>query len=762
MKQRFTKKLAIVFSVALVSVYGIMYACAGGDWDFDFKWSTNFAPETFADASYAPLFLSGDFFYEIGFDRDHNSRFNEQNIRDWQTYLKEKMTEKEIRFFLTDTSRQHVAGLDLYFKTKKQNAFSQLWYSRIDLKDKKTKSFIFFLNLAQQLETVSVSEERWSYEPVPKKTFSDAAVVKTIEKEYQTTKDPFLKNRYWFQTVKAYFYSNQEQNTFAFFNATKSDVPKNTLYYRAVGYIASLHYKAKNYATANYLYGLIFDKCPEMRVVAATSFHPQENTDWNQSLQMTKSAEEKAGLWALRGYYGDEQNAIEEIIKIQPSSPHLNYLLTRLINNQEQKIALTFKEKSLAENKKKQIAEVNQSTLNLVSKIANLPNTDNPFMWQLAKGYLQTLSGKYGQADACFDKATTQLPPTTLAKQQLRLLRFINNLSKIESITATNQKTILADLHWLYEELPKTAADKFRYNHAADWSKKYLATLFKDQNNAVMAELFSFSEYEIWGRGNAFYDNPKNLLDMKAFLLMKNKTELEQIAAEIYPLKVTDISNFQAVQATFQNKIPEAIAFMKENDSIGKKVFYGNPFNGTIKDCHDCDHLAYQKRKYTELNFLETIQLMQTKLEQKEEVYNNALLLGNAFYNISHFGNGRTFYEISIVGYGSSPTYFRAPMMQMIVDNSLSQKYYQQALAAAQTPEQKAKCVYLLAKCERNAFYNNRYYFQQKDYWDFYSDKTNFLAWNGFKQLQQHYRDTKYYQEVIRECGFFSTYVKQL
>ena len=75
MKRIFLNKLFLVSSVALFAVYGIIYACGGGDdWDF-FGYNSNFTPETFTDKSYSPLFLSGDVFYGIGFDTQHNSRF---------------------------------------------------------------------------------------------------------------------------------------------------------------------------------------------------------------------------------------------------------------------------------------------------------------------------------------------------------------------------------------------------------------------------------------------------------------------------------------------------------------------------------------------------------------------------------------------------------------------------------------------------------------------------------------------------------------
>jgi hypothetical protein len=99
-------------------------------------------------------------------------------------------------------------------------------------------------------------------------------------------------------------------------------------------------------------------------------------------------------------------------------------------------------------------------------------------------------------------------------------------------------------------------------------------------------------------------------------------------------------------------------------------------------------------------------------------------------------------------------------MREMITNCNVSKMYYQKAFEAATTKEQKAKCIYLIAKCERNEYYNKKYN-NIKRYWEIEDDKINFIAWNGFKTLKKEYSDTKYYQEVIAECGYFSTYVNQ-
>jgi len=784
MKRIFLNKLFLVSSVALFTVYGIIYACGGGDdWDF-FGYNSNFTPETFTDKSYSPLFLSGDVFYGIGFDTQHNSRFNEDLKSDWNTYLKAKADTATVSYFLigdltprySDESKAgknkaEITDLHVFFKTKKANATSLKWAKKLNLKDDKIKSFIEFLYLAQKIETVSINEDYWSYDPVVAKTFNDLKMIQSIENVYNTTSDAFLKNRYWFLTVKAYFYSSNKPKAVDFFNKTEKSVPKNTLYYRALSYVAGIKYQQKKYSESNYLYAQVFDKCPEMRVVTAYSFHPQNETDWNKSLAMAKDNKEKAALWAIHGYYKDEVQAIEKIYDLDPKSEHLNYLLTRLVNKQEQDINNSFEESAkenvpakkltVAETKELNKSKIDKKAFDLVSKITTASNTEKPYLWNIALGYLQTLKGDYANADNNFDKAEKIMPKTELAKYQLRLLRFVNNMSKIDKLTNANEKTILADLNWLYQELPKTyKGGEFRYQNASSWSRSYLATLYKASGNPVMTEIFGESRYSYWNDGNAFYDNEKNLLAMKAFLTKVDKTEIEKIGAGIYSLKLKDINNFQAVQATFKNKIPEAIAFIKETDSVQYYNFLGNPFNGNIKDCHDCEHAAYQKKKYSQIEFLNTVKAMQDKLAQKEDVYTNSLLLGNAFYNITHFGNGRTFYEISIVGYGSSPYSFRDSMKKMITNCDVSKMYYQKAFEAATTKEQKAKCIYLLAKCERNDYYNKKYN-NVTNWWSVEDDKINFIAWSGFKALKKDYSDTKYYQDVIAECGYFRTYINQ-
>jgi hypothetical protein len=734
MKKTFLRKLVLGFSSALLFVYSIIYACSdNGDWGVFFD--TNFTPEAFVEKSYSPLFLTSDLFYSSDyygqFDTNHNSRFDEEIATDWLNYL--GVNKENDNKIITSIQND-----------KKSNKVSIYGYD-FPKKDTKVKKFLQFQEDA--ILTSNASTSSWNYESTP--TYVTLKDIKYLEKKYNSEKDPFIKNRYWFQVVKGNFYSDNQQNTIAFFNKTETSVPKNTLYYRAVSYLAGIEYKSKNYAKSNYLYAQVFEKCPAMRIVSAYCFHPQENADWNQSLAMAKTNDEKSALWALYGYYNDNKLAIEKIFEINPKSQHLEFLLTRLINNHEQG-SNQYLENDEKQKVLKSLDSLVAVDLKLISKIASSDQTSNPFLWQSACGYIETLNGNYDKATINFNSAEAKMPKTELAAKQLRLLRFINNLSKIKTINPENEKTIVDDLNWLYVDLPKDQNSVLRIANATNWSKSYLGNLYITQNNKVLSELFVLDQ--------DFYHNQNDLEAMKIFLKKTDKTPIETIAAKIYSLSLKDINRFEAIKSTYEDKIPEAIAFMQQTDSIQYSEFLGNPFNGNIKDCHDCDHVNYQKRKYSQIEFLKTIQIMKETIDKKIDIYTNNLLIANGYYNITHFGNGRVFYENNMIGYGSSPYGFSNKNKILITNCNVAKSYYNKALLAATTDEQKAKCHYMLAKCERNDYYNKKYD-AVKNYWEIESDKIDFLAWSGFKVLKNNYSKTKFYQETLNECGYFNTFI---
>ena len=749
MKKTFLQKLVLVFSFTVILIYGAIYACGSYE-ETSSTDLTNFAPEAYVNSKYAPLFMSDGLFYSDDNLSNPSSRFTEDVIADWAKYLKGKVSPEEIGFFFSD--KNDFANLYDYYSSHKKNEAYTKWSSKIAIDNKKVKAFIEFLYYSKPIESSSVTTNSWDYEDVDKKRFEDLNWIKSIEGKYYSTNDSFLKNRYWFQVVKAYFYSVNTADAIPFFEKTAASQPKNTLYYRAVSYLAGIHSRNQNYVQANYLYSLVFANCDKLRQVAILCFHPQEENVWEEIYKLTKNNSEKTALWAIRGYYNqDEEKSIENIFALDPKSEYLEFLLTRLVNHQEMNINKINSSQNLDEYAEVQTDTMSKTAVALIDRIAQSGKITNSHLWNSAAGYLQTLNGNYQKADSYFSKAEKKLPNTSLAINQLRILRFVNNLSKINDQKNLDFKTVITDLNWLYFELPSAKIEKFRYVNATNWSKIYIAKLFENQKNPLMSELFVHNK--------TFFHDDALIWSLKEMINKQNKTPIEEIGFKVYNIKLEAINQYQAIVATFQDSIPKAIDLMKQTNDLQATVFYGNPFNGNIKDCHDCDFRAYQKRKYSQMDFLLVIQSMEEKIAKNEDVYTNAMLLGNAFYNITYYGNGRIFYQTEIIGFNEEPYSYDDQCKELITNCSLAVKYYQKALEAASNNEQKAKMQYMLAKCERNDFYNTKYK-TIEDTWK-ERDTIDFSVWNGFKNLQKDYAKTKFYQEVIAECGYFKTYIAQ-
>jgi hypothetical protein len=742
-----SKKLWTILISASIVGSGIALACAGG-WDDEYG-SSNFTPEVFVDSAYSPFFLSDQFYYKIGHDENQDDRFNAANVSDWSAYLQSAAPATELSFFLeqasstaADSAVQYASG-----RIAQAPAGTQLFDSWKKTNNKRWLAFLQYLQLAKKAESFAVNNFKysWDYDSKPKTntSFDAAPLNKQLQEAFSRTSDAFLKERYGFQLIRSYFFNGTPKQVIDQFGQLPKNNPATTLYYRSLSYLAGAYYKQKDYSKANYYYSLVYAGCDALKTVAHYSFHPQEEKDWNATLALCASPAEKATLWQMLGvFYKDEQRSIAEIYKLDPKSERLDLLLSRFINKYEQKfdtngqLYTPFDTSIVAAGKQ------------LVLQIAGAADTKTPWIWHTAAAYLHTLDGNYTAANAWYSKAAKVLPAGNFAAAQLRLLKLINTVGQVKIIDAKWENNVLPELSWLKNFDAKTLPD-FRYSDAYAWVCQKMANKYRRQNDWVKAECFS---------GNpALYADNKKVEAMKAFLSKPSKTAYEQFCVDLSSVKLEHLFEYQAIRLCYADSLDAAIAFMEKAGNGAGIELAGNPFNGKIQDCHDCDHTAPQKIKYSKLAFLQKMKEMKDKIAKGEEVFTNALLLANAHYNISYFGNARFFYEGRIIGEGfSSAFYINDVFRPTLINMGMATRYYTLALQNAGNDEQKAKCQYMLAKCQRNQWYNQHIYADKsKQYQD--EGMVNLASLAGFKALQQ-YPNTQYYKDVLRECGYFRMY----
>jgi hypothetical protein len=747
MRKIFTKKFGALLISSCIIGTSIVLACAGGDWE-GYE-NSNFTPEAFVEKKLSPFFYSDLFYYGIGHDEQQSTRFIESNIADWLAYLNNNAPVNEYAFLLDKASRSCVDSIINFTEGKiaMLPAFVTTYQFFKPKADKKTKAFLGYLSLAKEAEQfANVSIDRWSDDETKKTEYKNAAIFnKALLAGYTNAEDKFLKQRYWFQLIRSYFFNGEPQKAIDFFESNKKLFETNKLFYRSLAYTAGAYYKLKNFGKANYYYSLVFDGCDDLKTTAHYSFHPQDEKDWQTTLSFCKTREEKITLWEMLGvFYKDEKRSINEIYKLDPSSSKLNLLLARAVNKQERQLDADYASDDA------RAKTVDKPLVSLISNIANNPNTNDPFMWNVAAGYLYMLDHNYVMAENNYKKAEKISSNEKIKQWQLRLLKILNKVSAATLVDDKLEKEILNDVEWL-RTCKKDVPESFRYNYAFETIKQELAKKYGEQMRLVKSECYVSKP--------AFYSRDKNVADMEAFSLKKNKTPYEELCKNLYKNTLEDLYEFQAIKMAFADKIDEAISLMEKSGEKAKKNLVGNPFNGRINDCHDCDHAQYKGVPYTKLSLLQKMKEMNANIAAGKDVYNNALLLGNAFYNMAHYGNARYFYESAVLGeYHYSPDIIDSVFRSFLIDMKKSTSYYLKALSAATNREQKAKCYYLLAKCERNEWYNVTL-FAKNDYY-FGDAMIDLRAIDNFDSLRQ-YSDTRYYQEALKECGYFRDYLKQ-
>lgn len=768
LKQKISKKFLLIFSLCSIALAGAVIACSD-DGYFDDYYNSSFAPEAFVDSAYYPFFYFSSTTYYKGYkgnyQDDNSTRFNELVVKEWNSWFDNQVDTASLKTLLIKASAGNVDSAVLNYRGK----LKVLPVGLPDLKNskapqKKVNAFFDYLLLAKACESYAVgSGDYWAYEKTPVKDVP-SALENTLLKAVSQEKDVFIKERLWFQLVR-YYYFKQRQLTVA---AAKTDVPlpdyfakegasfpKNMIYYRALGYLAGYYYQKGDYAQANYLYSLCYNFAFEMKIPSNWSFHPQNEKDWTETLKLAKNGEEKVTLWHMLGSKGDEVRAIKEIYAIDPKSEKLDLLLSRLVNAREARgqapkdtsaVSKTIRLESAAERA-------------LVNKIAGEDKTHKPYYWNMAAGYLNSLSGNYTVARAFYGKARKELPKNdTLVMAQYKILDWLLYLKQLKRIDARAEAAMIEPLNWFnsLNKNKRTITD-LRYNSAVSQSMTLLSELYKKQGDVLKAYFFKPEM--------GFYNNNARIEAAKALLNKKNKTAFEQSMLNYYSINVGQLSYLQAILLVYQEKLDEAIVLMKQADTVNKTTLFANPFNIYIKDCHDCEHAAQKdKPQLTILGFLETLNGIKKDLAAGKNISGNAALMANAYYNITHYGNARVFYYSATVteSYGDSPYSIALPYRKIVTDSKVAEKYYLLARAHAKTKELKAKYTYMAAKCERNESYNAQYNNPGKDrkyYWDF--DFSKIPVGKYFAELKTQYSQTRYYQEILNECGYFKKYVSK-
>ncbi len=736
MKKKPLKKFWLLLISGITLTTLTVLACGGGDWYNDE--GSMFTPQIINHKEDTPFFRTLETPFYDGYDDAGTEVFVKTNGTEWITFLGSSVSEDAIRYWLYEASVNQVDSMifDIKGKTANLTAKSKLYTLKTVSSPAKATSFLYYLGFAKRNENFAVVKNDYSWNDKAAKV-PEASIVKQIAGGlifYTKVTEPFLKERYAFQLIRLYFFNKEYDKAISFFNENTSTFKvSNSMKWRALGYKAASLYKQQKFIESNYIYSIIYDQYEPLKKSAYLSFHPFKTTEWEQCLAVAKTNREKEILWQLYGLYNDDIVAMKEILKLNPGSELADLLLVRAVNIEEGMMTAENYDSEKADQKH----IVDQKLLGFLNGMSGNTASLNPVIWHLSAAYLNYLNEDYALGDQQMKRAEKYKNDQVINKAEYHLINALGKVRRMNSISEKQEAELLPDLKVLLSEETSNIPN-FRSINAREWIRKALADFYNKKGEIEKTEL-------IYPGTNPYQFNEiENIKKMIAYYEKTNVSAFEKLFFDHASLSKSNYSELLAIRYAQQDKLNESLTIFK-TISDGGTTLYGNPFTIHIKDCHDCDHEAVQKTKYTKWSFIEKmVEMKQIALTKPAEAAQNYFLVANGFYNMTYFGNARLFYDNRV----DNSIYWYQHKSLPEENTDLALKYYLLALKSATDKEFKAKCTFMAAKCEQNEFFMNT----PKGY------VGDFKSGIYFASLKKEYSTTKYYSEIIRECGYFNTY----
>jgi len=732
------------------------YGCAFFE-ESDITDESVFTPEIIHQPANAPFFASYHLYY--GMDNyvvpQDSPTVDQVNTCEWMNYFNHHLDTSDITWLIYKSSLVQLKMI----KMKLENRSIELdndagfYFPKLE-KEKNMIAVVNYLILARQAEQLfNVDYNDW--EPISYDSILSDSLATLFRKGFEEEKNKFLKDRYGFQTARSLCLAGKKQDCIHFVDVIfKPSVNAQSMYYRTLGYKARALYKLKNYSEANYIFSYLFDHDPTARYTYFSSFHPQEESDWLATLQLAKTNREKEVLWQLLGIYADPLRGMKEIYSINPKSELLPLLLMRSVNLLESRFLTnpirygTFygqDQYSMSEYSSLYGADKMDSTslepFIVFSKTVISENIANRLnAWQLSAAYACLFANDLEECSTILSKINAG--PDHLIAGQAEIIRGLLEVKKV-----LYEKSVI-DENAIYNQIQKILSYKDTALRKVS-AVRYMLTLLSHHYNSKSEML---KRELCYPRGNEFYFSSDDVQHMIDFRNRNDLNALERYLVSSYPLSLYDLHEIKAVGFIYAYDFTNAVhEFDMAKPAMGDAL-YGNPFTIHIVDCHDCDFIAPQKVTYYKSSFATKMVELKAKGDtatENSERAMNYFLYANGLYNMTWYGNGRTIYETKI-RYVEPDDYdngtSNAP--KAFFDCSQALEYYKKAMELTSNKEFKAKCAWMCAKCEHNLWLESPS-----------NSDGDFAAGDYFNKMKLEYSDTKYYQEVIKECGYFCTFI---
>ncbi len=729
------------------------------------------------------------------------------NSAEWANYLKVKKEDVHRLMYESD-SATNVLLVNLTKNNLKQlpQDLQQSTFVKALAKNKQALAYFAFAKSCEPL--ASVNYDPWN--PIQRDTAQMVNKAKeALAQLTQIKKDTFLKLRYAYQALRMYHYAENYEACKAVYKQyveplTSTDLAKG---WAMAVYAGSVRY-AGNPTEAAYLFSKVFNSNPERRVQAYKNFH-YASAPIDEVLTFAKNEEEKAYILAIKSFGNPEYdlNTLEKVYASAPSNLMNGTLLVREINKLEKNLNMpSGLEKNYYYNndqlQKDNIRKANLQQLELTKafalKLANEKKYPEPELGIISAAYLNWVKNDdKGAADLLKQLNPTQLKPSY--SNQYQIINLLINARKIKQQGTFNANELVPTLKWLDEKRkdrkPVSGDDYFAENRenrfistTRNFYQELLAPTYMKIGDTARAALImlkgdfipdstksnNFSNRMSWTALDFWqnYLSASTLSQLEKRFTKANENSFDAFINEdlrklsrsdFYELFGTAYLREHQYQKALQcfEKLDPNREFKTPENWYDEGTMYANPFITTVNDYPK--QFTSKAQTYNKKTFAkEMSRLEKLIVSDKKNAAQYYFKMANGVYQTGYFGNSWVF-----ISYGwSSYAVNEKPVYTYDNDYKLAQtakKWYLKARSLSKDPEFRAKCTFMLAKCEQKQKANG-VLSSSKWYEIDYTNRINQLHYLNrnniyFAELKQQYANTAYFKKASDECSYLSDFI---
>ncbi|WP_153844523.1 hypothetical protein [Sphingobacterium paramultivorum] len=631
--------------------------------------------------------------------------------------------------------------------------------------------------------------------------------------EQQITKYPknsFLYIRYAYQAARLYLFGQEYAKSMTIYEKYLQP---------AKGDEAILNWALSNYAgavrkngdaaKAAYLFSKLFTASPERRILAYANFHYITASD-AEIFQYAKNDADRFNINAIIGF-GTSDYALKYLIdcyQFDPANTVNAVLLGREVNKIETEMNESFylsrdNYNYYSKNDDKGKVKLHLDSLrNFALKLYRDKKYIQPQLGLITAAYLSWMNKENTLAKEYLSEIKeTDLSPKLI--DQLQITRLLTQLTDWQSSKQLDEVQLTKTLSWLEEKAKLDGKEDIRKQNwgysAFEYSnyslicrnilqnlvvKHYLST--QDTAMASLAAVKADAFYNYGFVKDSLEDNMQwttmhfweNSLTPKTLLKIRNLLSDNSQQNTLSKFLLKDIKHFNKDYLTellgttylreldFQKAAKTLAGLPKDHKIKEIKNWYDadesditpNPFIVTINDYPK----KYGKESTTKLKYAERMARLENAIkteknnQKKAEYY---FQMATGIYQTSTYGNAW-----SLVSYDWSSTDNHAASTLHWQRNYLQTKsakeWYSKARTLSTDKEFKAKCTFMLAKCEQKDFvYTN------ESRWQYYDSplKNPFYRFSMqnkyFKELSTQYKDTPFFTIASKECTYLRDFL---